>query len=139
MVTDQKWSRASLRISSRRLTCADITRVLDIAPTKCFEKGTAIGPERRTGAMRDETLWILESGLSVEEPLEGHIQDILSLVQGNEARFGELLPDCQLEIFCGFASASGQGGLVLSSALLKAITVAPIDLVIDLYPPGADV
>lgn len=132
MAGGQKWCQASLRISSRSLSCADITRVLMSEPTRCFEKGSIIG---RGPAKRDETLWILESGLPASTCLERHVISLLEFVRRHGAVFARLKPECDFDISCGFSSESGQGGVVLSSIILGEIAAVPMDLLLDLYPP----
>jgi hypothetical protein len=135
MRMDEKWHQASLRILSRSLRCADITARLDATPTKCFEKGSGLRESQLSGPKREESLWIFESQLSNDKTLEQHINYLLEFIQRKTSPLAQLNGECELEIFCGFASGGGQGSVTLSSDLLKALTVIPIDLVLDLYPP----
>jgi hypothetical protein len=84
--------------------------------------------------IRQESSWILESGLDESEPLNLHINKLLLSIESKVERFKELMSVCDIEIFCGFSSENGQGGFVLDAELLKRMSIIPLDLVLDLYP-----
>ena len=52
--------------------------------------------------------------------------EVLNLLKG----------DCKIDFFCGYSSASGQGGAKLDGDLLERLGKMRLDLTIDLYPPG---
>jgi len=131
---DQKWNSASLRIVSKTITPAVITKTLGIEPTCAYAIKTPVNPRNPSGKIRQESSWILESGLDESEPLKLHISELLLLIESKVERFKELMSVCDIEIFCGFSSENGQGGFVLDAALLKRIGLIPLDLVLDLYP-----
>ncbi|MGK7899881.1 MAG: DUF4279 domain-containing protein [Hormoscilla sp.] len=118
---DQKWDSASLRIVSKTITPAGITKTLGIEPTRAYAIGTPVK-------------WILESGLDESEPLNLHINQLLLLIESKVERFKKLMSVCDIEIFCGFSSENGQGGFVLDAGLIKRMGIIPLDLVLDLYP-----
>lgn len=130
----RKWSRASLRISSKSLTCAEITAALRTEPTVCFERGAPVR-SAAGGPKREESLWIMESGLNDAESLERHLQYLVEFVSSKSSQLSSIRPRCDMEVFCAFASETGQGGVTLPSNLLKAIAAIPMDLSLDLYPP----
>lgn len=137
-MSDEKWSRASLRISSNTMSAAEITHTLGLKPTSSYEKGTPLSKRNPKSAVRQQSVWILESGLDSSQPLAQHIACLVALVEEKIDVLKKLLPICDIDIFCGFSSESGQGGFVLNAALLKRITAIPIDIVLDLYPPAND-
>lgn len=136
--SNEKWSRASLRITSQSKSAAEITKLLRTEPSEAYEKGASLSRTNPQSPARQESLWVLESGLHESQPLEAHITKLLSFIERNLSVLKDLLLDCEIDLFCGFSSSNGQGGFVLTSDLLKRITVLPIDIVLDLYPPEKD-
>jgi hypothetical protein len=63
-----------------------------------------------------------------------HIEQLVSFFEERSTVFEQLSQKCDFLIFCGFASANGQGGFVLNSELLVRMGKLKIDLVLDLYP-----
>jgi len=112
---DQKWNSASLRIVSKTITPAGITKTLGIEPTCVYAIGIPVhksNPSSKIAQrcearsnLRQESSWILESGLDESEPLNLHISKLLLLIESKVERFKELLSVCDIEIFCGFSSA----------------------------------
>lgn len=135
---EENWNTASLRIGSKTMSAAQITDIMGVKPTQSYEKGTPLSSRNPKSAVRDETLWIKESGLDSSVGLNTHIASLISLIENKVDIFKELLPNCHIEIFCGFASQSGQGGFVLDAALLKRLTLIPLDITLDLYPSVGD-
>lgn len=133
-MTDNKWNSATLRISSNTISAAEITVILGVKPTNSYEKGTPVSSRNPKSLLRQESVWLLESGLDNSEPLDTHIAKLISLVEGKFDLFKELIPVCHIDIFCGFSSENGQGGFVLDAGLLKRLTAIPVDIVFDLYP-----
>ena len=133
---NEKWSAGSLIIISGSLTPAEISNALVTQPTQAFERGSSLSPGNRQSGTRDAHVWILESGLDSSEPLEAHVTRLIEFLEAKQDKLKELVPSCQFQIFCGFSSEIGQGGFVLDAALLRRLTVLPLDLVLDLYPPS---
>jgi hypothetical protein len=131
---DEKWNAASLHISSSSLSAEEITELLDKKPTKSYEKGTLLSKRNPKSQIRQDSLWILDSELHDSELLDWHIKQLVSFAEDKSAVFEQLSQKCNFLIFCGFASANGQGGFVLDSKLLAKMGKLKIDLVLDLYP-----
>lgn len=139
MVTAQnqeKWSSASLRISSKSLSVTRISSILKTEPSRSIEKGSPISLRIPSPPLSEESRWLLNSGVDDSEPLEEHIRKLLSYIEQNITAFKTLLVDCEVDMRCAFSSDSGQGGFVLDAELLKRLSAIPIDMVVSLYPPG---
>ncbi|MCP4265354.1 MAG: DUF4279 domain-containing protein [Candidatus Brocadiaceae bacterium] len=135
MANEDKWSSASLRISSESITLNEICEELNTRATCSHEKGTPVNPRNSNSPLRQENLWILKSSLDDTLPLEKHIEELVNFLEEKIDVLKKMLPKCEIEMFCGFSSTCGQGGCVLASDLLKRISLFPIDIVLDLYPP----
>ena len=135
MEDDKKWSSASLRISSEIITIKEICEILNTNASNSFAKGTLLDTRNPNSLLRPENLWILNSNLNDSLPLEKHIEELTNFLEQKSENLKKLIGKCEFEVFCGFSSTSGQGGVLLSANLLKRITVFPIDIVLDLYPP----
>lgn len=131
MIHQNRYS-ASLRISSKTLNVADITTILGIEPTRTHEKGKPFS-SRNPSRLRQESLWLLESGLNSSEPLDAHMEKLADFIQDKAVLLKYLIPICYMDIFCGVFSESGQGGFVFNPVILKKLTAIPIEIVFDLY------
>lgn len=134
----EKWNSASICIASDSMTPQEIGNFLGLKETRSYEKGEPISRRNPGGPKRTENIWSLKSGVDESISLEFHLEKLAKLIEMKKDKFSFLLSKCQIEIFCGFSSDSGQGGFVLKSDLLKKLTKIPIDIVLDLYPPEAD-
>lgn len=130
-----KWSTASLRIVSKSRSVIEISKQLNLTPSRTVEKGSRLSWSNPNSALSEEHRWFLDSGLPDSEPLETHIEKLLFYIEQNATEIKLLLSDCEIDLCCGFASDTSQGGLVLDATLLKRLTATPINLYLDLYPP----
>jgi hypothetical protein len=130
---DENRYTASLRISSKILTAADITTTIGVEPTRQHQKGTPLSSRNPKSRLREESLWLLESDLSRLEPLEAHIEKLATLVEEKASLLKPLMLTCEMDISCGIFSESGQAGWVIDSLLIKRLAVLPIDVVFDCY------
>lgn len=119
------WTRASLRLSSRVANAEDVTKALGVEPSEVRD--------RHTG----EYVWVLDSGLPASTAADEHVESILERLRPNLRALNGFPGGA--DIFLGFASENGQGGMVLHAALLGELAQYGIDLVLDLYPPEASV
>ena len=132
----KKWSSASLRISSELTNPTEITACLKCQPTSTRVKGQRVVPNHPNSYVMPRHSWTLDSGLDESLPLELHIAKLVEMIEEKQTVFKQLLQTCKIDIFCGFGSESGQGGFSLSPELFKRLTLLPIELVLDLYPPS---
>lgn len=136
MIEDGKWSRATLRIRSATLTPEEIGASLGLRATASHRAGDPVS--RRQGSpLRKEHLFTLDSGVCDLEPLDHHITVLLSLIEPVGDRFAALQGCIEADIFCGFSSGHGQGGFALAPELMGRLSALGLELIVDLYPPGA--
>ena len=132
MMEDRRYS-ACLRICSKTMNVTEITNTLATVPTKAHDKGTPFSSRAAKSRLRQESLWLLESSLDRLEPLDAHLEKLAVFIEEKAAQLKNLISECNIDIFCGVFSESGQGGFVLDSVLLKKISLLPIDIVFDIY------
>lgn len=132
---EDRWTKASFRIYSKTKNIEDICTKVNAKPTKYFSKGDFCIKGDPKSFVREENLWILDSGLSDQENIETHIKRFLALFNENAEGIRELQGECDFDIFCAYSSENGQGGFTLEHETLKELTAYPIALSIDLYPP----
>jgi hypothetical protein len=124
---------AALRVSSRKLTAAEITGRLGIAPSRQAEKGESISKKSATPTFRDNSLWLLDSGLPSSATLDAHLEKVSGLVELHARSLRALLEDCNVDVFCGFTFHSDQGGFMLSPGVVKRLSSVPVEVVFALY------
>jgi len=135
MERDIKWSAVSLCIASQALSTVEITRILDTRPHSTTEKGSPVSKRNPSGPVQQQSVWMLESGVNSNEPLETHITKLVEYIEAHRVLLEGLLSNCTIDLRCSFSSSNGQGGFVLDTLLLKRLSALPIDLIVDLYPP----
>jgi len=138
-MTTEKWHEACVRISSKTLSVAEITSMLGMEPTISHEKGTRMSVRNPKSRIRQESVWILESGINSEELFDVHLERLVFFIEEKAEQLQQLRPMSYIDIFCGFFAEEGQGTFHLRAELLKRImAIIPIDIVIDLYSPLGD-
>jgi Domain of unknown function (DUF4279) len=135
---DQCRSSVALRISSPTLRCSDITESLAIQPTRCHEKGDPISKRNAQSLVRQESLWILESGLSKSLPIEEHLDQIADLIEQKVNALKSIALQSTVSIFCGFFLKTSQGGFFLSPELLRKLNLLSVEIIFDLYSSHDD-
>ena len=126
-----------MRISGEALEPEEISRLLALNPTRTHSRGE---PRSRQGkgaeiAWRD-SLWLLQSPLDAGADPAEHLKWLLGVLEPKNSLIKTLSQDYQVDLFCGFSSASGQGGFILDAGTLRRLADLSIPLIIDLYPPG---
>jgi hypothetical protein len=118
---NRKWGRATLRIASKELSVGEITQALETPPTGSYEKGDRISPRLPPDKKRKCSLWKLESESEVStlERIEEHLGFLATFIETKIEPLRSLMTQCEIDIFCGYSSGSGQGGFTLSPELLK--------------------
>jgi hypothetical protein len=132
----EKWARASLRVFSDTLQASDITTLLGMEPSRSYFKGQPVS-SRNPKTLRRKSAWIFKSGLEQDPDLAAHLRRLLDFIEPRLDRLDTLRETCRVDLFCGFASESGQGGTTLDSALLARLGRLRLDLTMDLYPPAS--
>jgi hypothetical protein len=131
-----KKSRCTLRISSRSMDVADIVRTVGMQPTKAYEQGDPISVT--TKRPRDQALVLFEGNVPPEADLQEHVAAMVEVLKPRHANLSRLAGECSIDLFCMFASGSGQGSLEFSPALLKNLADLGLPIIIDLYPPAGE-
>jgi hypothetical protein len=130
---NEEWNTASLRIFSTVLSSKEITEILSCPPTKEAEKGELMSPRNPKSQIREDSIWILDSGLADTESLENHINKLAVFIREKKNELILLKTKCSLDIFCGLSIIGTQGSFSLSSNIIKSLSDFPIDVVFDLY------
>jgi hypothetical protein len=131
---DQSWASASLRINSKTLSAQEIEKALGATATKKFEIGDLVS-KRNPTLKRSESLWLLDSGIATSMRLEEHLIPLLAFMEEKRQALAAIRSQCEVDLFCGYSSESGQGNMVLTAKTLERIASLHVDLCIDLYPP----
>lgn len=130
LVDSGKWAAASLRIFSDVLTADELT--LRLGAVLC-NRGQITATSLKG---RSVSTWILKSNESLGDELGEHLREVVEVIEANLSLLSGLMPECRIDLFCAFASDTGQGGFVLNRSLLARLGRLPFDLIVDLYPPG---
>jgi len=130
------WTVAVFRIHSETKSIEDICNKINTQPTRYQLKGELYSKRNPKSKIREENLLIYKSPLSDQETIESHIKYFLSFLKDKVKCLEELQAECEFDIMCAYSSENGQGGFTLDKNILKELAVYPIDLSINLYPPG---
>jgi hypothetical protein len=130
-----KWTAAALRIFSETIAPEEITALMGVPASRAFQKGESIS-SRTPSILRRQSGWMLNSPLGDTQDLASHLRWLVDIIEPKIDVLRALLPVCKIDLFCGFSSDGGQGGTMLDSALLARLGKLPLDLTLDLYPPG---
>jgi hypothetical protein len=113
----------------------EITVALEQKPDHSFARGS-VNVFNRKGRNHPRHGWCLESRLDTAEPLEDHLETLLSVLESRKSILDDLSSTCEMVFFCGFASHQGQGSMSLSPELLKRLADLSLWVTLDLYPPN---
>ena len=136
---DAKWSAGSIRITSGTVRADEVSARLGIVPDELFEQGSLTSPRNPRSTRRQSSVWIRHSGLGNDSELEEHVAALVRLVSGRREELTRLSAECDLELYLGFGSESGQGACVLPAPLLAEVGGLGFAVVLDLYPPTSEV
>jgi len=107
---------AILLIDSEVVTAEQIAQALGFKVSKIIFKGTATG--RSETPHHPSHIAIFASGLSVEEPLENHLEALLNMCEAVREPLSRLLEVCGISIHCSYRVQS-EGGWTLSHSLCQ--------------------
>ncbi len=139
LLPDTMWAAGSIRIMSRTVRADEISARLGIVPDELFEQGSLMSPRNPRSARRESSVWIRRSGLGSDSELEEHVAALVRVVSGSREELMRLSAECDLDLFLGFGSESGQGACVLPARLLAEVGGLGLTVVLDLYPPTSEV
>jgi hypothetical protein len=132
--TSEPRAKACIRILSELPEIGFITKLMETAPSRYTIAGEKRSLRSVAAGKHSHSTWILESILSEKSPLEKHILYLLPFLEKADSKL-KCSRDkiCGVDIFCFYASASGQGSIELSSEILRRIALVDADLMFDLY------
>jgi hypothetical protein len=135
---DGKWAQGSVRISSDILSPDDISALIRLQPTRTRRKGEPFMPKRPRSAIVEINMWVLESGLGSEYSIPSHLDVCLRRLEERVAELSEITKVADIDVFLGFSSENGQGGVTLGREFLTRLWKLPVSLTLDLYPPASE-
>jgi hypothetical protein len=127
-----EWATATVRVWSETHSAAELRALLGREPTRSFERGSLMSPRNPQSARREVSLWVLESELARDEPVERHLEWALDVVEMLREPIASLPPGSS-DIFVGCQLIEGQGSVGLDNGLLQRLGALPVDLIFDLY------
>jgi len=122
----------SLRIESRALDTAQVTRELDVSPTQT----RAVGERRDARTVWEKALWEFEvfpDGRSDWDSLEIGLAALLEIFSSHTRALQEYSKNHDVYIWCGLFSSGFAGGPHLSAETLKRLGDFGIPLWLDTY------
>ena len=134
--SSDRWSKAAFIVSGESFDPNEITATLGLEPTKTGRKGDLRSlPERKIPPRRD-SIWILNSPLADEKPLQDHLEWLLDQLEPKSATIEAVAAKYKAILMCGYSSESGQGGCTFAGKLLARLGQFAVPLILNLYPPG---
>lgn len=130
----ERWSSAAFCIKSASKSVGDISARLEFSAMGVLTQWEVYDEKGKKFKPWSENIWILESQLSHQEPIEAHIEYLLSFLERHSEGLERLQPDCQFNIVCRYSALNGQGGFTLDHVALKRLTTYPVNLCVNLYP-----
>lgn len=140
-MANQKWHVADLCLRSRVLSDEEITQALGIKPSRVAHKGEPLSQRNPNSRFREDTVWILGSGLSTDIPLDQQIEKLFTSISGKEDKFIYFKKkdiDFQLYFYCGYSTPTGQGSVVLAADLMQKMVEIGAYFLLDFYGPECD-
>ena len=127
---------ASLRLIGRAFDAAEVTQRLQIQPSEAFTRGDAYAH-----GVRPRSFWTLRSDQLASTDLRDHLTWLLDRIEPQRSALGILLEEGGIrgDFPCTWMSATGEGGPILSAALLGRVASFGLDLSIsflDLSEPA---
>lgn len=117
----------ALKITSQ-LSSDEISEYLNLKATDFANKGDFL---HKSTKKREETVWILRSDLSKENPLEEHMEFILSLMEARKAELISLSDNgSYIELFCFYSTEKKPGAIILNKYFLTRLSGLPIEEVV---------
>ena len=129
-------SKCALRVSSKTTSVTEIQAKIGAEPSRVFRPSDPVSKANPTP--RGVSLALFESGAPPDAPLDEHIARVLQISRRQTDGIDALRATCDIDVFCMYASESGQGSCELSPTLLRELANLGVPLVIDLYPPTLD-
>lgn len=101
---------ASLRICS--YTAEQIAEVMGEQGNRQRNKGDKLSKKSESTSRAKHSLWLRDSQLLADEPLEKHLEEIVAYAENHSAVLEKLRANCYIDIPCMCSAESGQAGLL---------------------------
>lgn len=138
---DAKWHKVSLRLFGDGLDPAKVEGLIGLRPTNVGIKGKRRkGQQGREYAAYESNLWVYSHDAPETSCFEEQLRELFALLGQKLSVLKTLCstPGIEGELFLGFSSGSGQGGVTLLPETLSLIADTGLSLSFDLYPPTVD-
>lgn len=126
LLGDRPWALASLRIASETLTPDEIGELLDLRATST----------RTSEGEPAFSVWMFESGLSPEAPVEDHLYILMEHLGGCGDALRGLVDTATVEVWLSFSPGERHRSAVINAKVLSLVGEMGLDVVLDAYPPG---
>lgn len=135
-LSESNWSSATLRIFSDALSPDEIIAHTGILPDDMYRIGDRVNGRSNSNTVHKTNAVFFSSGLQKDKPLDEHLSALLTKIEDN-CNLDAVSALAIVDIFCGFSSENGQGGITLAPKLLGRLAALKLEVIIDLYPPKA--
>lgn len=126
LLADRPWALASLRIASETLSPDEIGELLDLRATST----------RTSEGEPAFSVWMFESGLSPEDPVEDHLYILMERLGDRREALRELVDTATVEVWLSFSPGERHRSAVINAKVLSRVGELGLDVVLDAYPPG---
>ncbi len=133
--------KISFRVMGTDLEPAEVSRLLEMEPTKAHARGGAnLGQSGRRYSDFSEGLWAWSPDLSLSAPLAAHLRVLIEVLEPKAAAVRRLKKmGLRLDLFVGIFGAEGNFALLLEHDLLMRLGGLGVDLVFDVYALPSEV
>jgi len=108
-------------------------------PTVAHDRGTNVSGRDPNSPTRDRTVWLIESDVPHEEPLEAHLAWAITLARNMRPGLANLPPGSDVEIRIGWTPDGDQDSVYLSELLISEIAGLHAAVALTIYEmPGDD-
>lgn len=111
------FTTVGIRIFAPGLSPEDVTGNLQITPDHMHHEGDYPGNNPTRSAYK-HGMWSLKSKIAEKEPLEAHLENLLSILEPNRSYINQLAQRATVDFYCVLYS---QSGFQLSPQILKRI------------------
>ena len=132
---DEKWATASFRVFSKSLSPDELRSILGICPTDSYGVGDPVSRRSPSNTRKVNALFV-NSTLPSDKFLDEHLGAVVSVAESCREQLQSHGDQIEADLFCCFSATNGQGGFVLSPALLARIAALQLEVIVDLYPPS---
>jgi hypothetical protein len=121
----------SLSITEFECSPSEITKILNITPSKTWQKNEPI--DERIVARHKENGWRISSSLSKESNLEEHIKNLSQVIIPHKAKFKNLPSSSYVELSCCIYVHHEVPEISFSANTIQLLSELQAEIDIDLY------